>query len=48
MKNIVESSKHYDNLYFSTSIKTKIGLQNPVFFINNNLNFLLNEFLLKN
>lgn len=44
IKNIVKSSKHYDDFYYSTSIKSKIGLQEPVFFINNNLHLLLNDF----
>lgn len=44
INNMVESSKHYDNFYYSTSIKTKIGLQEPVFFINENMNLLLKEF----
>jgi len=44
INNMVESSKHYDNFYYSTSIKTKIGLQEPVFFIKENMNLLLKEF----
>lgn len=44
INNMVESSKHYDNFYYSTSIKTKIGHQEPVFFINENMNLLLKEF----
>ena len=44
INNMVESSKHYDNFYYSTSIKTKIGLQEPVFFINENMKLLLKEF----
>ena len=42
INNMVESSKHYNNFYYSTSIK--IGLQEPVFFMNENMNLLLKEF----